>query len=208
MKKQVSFTIMDDMQKYIPDVNPDDYDRKYFGTDESVVVSVRNYYDGHLPVDLSAWIRVNEPDKSLSYGKYLKRQVYFVRDYLYLMMTEDYLERRENPPMVISTHVSKNVKIPVYQFNLKNYGMEIILWSNFYTWIISINSEKPVECDFMELFDPEKVIPHYYCEGVPKNKVFGCYEKNHSQFTLEITFFQEVYVFFFLLKHYLGIGKE
>ena len=208
MKKQVSFTIMDDMQKYIPDVNPDDYDRKYFGTDESVVVSVRNYYDGHLPVDLSAWIRVNEPDKSLSYGKYLKRQVYFVRNYLYLMMTEDYLERRENPPMVISTHVSKNVKIPVYQFNLKNYGMEIILWSNFYTWIISINSEKPVECDFMELFDPEKVIPHYYCEGVPKNKVFGCYEKNHSQFTLEITFFQEVYVFFFLLKHYLGIGKE
>ena len=209
MKKQVNFSILRDMQKYIPDVNAEEFDSSFSNdTDESVINDVKNYYDSHLPVDITAWIRVNEPDKNLIYGKKLKEQVSFVRDVLFLLITKDSMERRENPVMVISTHVSKNVKLPVYQINLKEYGMEIILRSNFYNWKISVNSEKPVECDFIGLFDPKKEISYFDCEGFPEDKVYGSYESNHSRFTFEIVFFQNVYVFFYLLKNYLGINKK
>lgn len=208
MKKRVHYAILEDMQKYIEGFNPDDYESCGGNTDRSVIMFARNYYDKHLPVDVTAWMRVNEPDENLIYAKGLGEQVRFVRDNLCSLLRSTYEEWCDNPPLVISTHYSKSVKLPVYQINMETYGIEMILRYNFYDWKISVKSDKPLDFDYMGIFNPTKKISYFYCEGFPKEKVYDSYEQNHSQFTIEIVSYYDVYTFFFLLKNYLGIKKE
>ena len=186
MKKRVHYTELKDMQKYIEGFNPDDYESCCESTDPSVVEFVRDYYDKHLPVDVTAWIRVNEPDKNLIYAKGLGDQVCFVRDTLCSLLRSTYEEWRDNPPLVISTHYSKSVKLPVFQIDMEKYGIEMVLRYNFYDWKISVKSDKPLDFDYMGLFNPTEKISSVYCEGFPKDKVYGSYEQSHSQFTIEI----------------------
>ena len=161
----------------------------------------------HLPVDVTAWIRANEPDENLIYAKGLGDQVCFVRDTLCQLLSSTYEEWHNNPPLVISTHYSKSVKLPVFQINLEKYGIEMVLRYNFYDWKISIKSDKPLDFDYMGLINPKQEIPYYCCEGFPRDKVYGSYGQSHSQFTIEIGSHYDLYTFFFLLKNYLGIKK-
>lgn len=104
MKKQVHYADLEDMQKYIEGFNPDDYESCGGHTDPSVTEYVRNYYDEHLPVDVTAWLRVNEPNKNLIYAKSLGNQVCFVRDicsnynlYTLIFLLKNYLGiKKEN----------------------------------------------------------------------------------------------------------------
>ena len=208
MKKRVYYEDLKDMQKYIEGFNPDDYEICCENTDSSVVEFARDYYDKHLPVDVTAWIRVNEPDENLIYAKGLGDQVCFVRDILCQLLRSTYEEWRDNPPLVISTHYSKSVKLPVFQINLEKYGIEMVLRYNFYDWKISVKSDKPLDFDYMGLFNPKEEIASVYCEGFPKDKVYGSYEQSHSQFTIEIGSHYDLYTFIFLLKNYLGIKRE
>ena len=208
MKKQVHYAELKDMQKYIEGFNPDDYESCAKHTDPSVIAYARDYYDKHLPVDVTAWIRVNEPDKNLIYAKGLDNQVCFVRDRLCKLLRSTYEEWCDNPPLVISTHYSKSVKLPVFQINLEKYGIEMVLRYNFYDWKISVKSDKPLDFDYMGLFNPTAEFSYLYCEGFPRNKVYGSYEQSHSQFTIEIGSHYDLYTFIFLLKNYLGIKSE
>lgn len=208
MKKRVYYEDLKDMQKYIEGFNPDDYEICCENTDPSIVEFARDYYDKHLPVDVTAWIRVNKPDKNLIYAKVLEDQVRFVRGPLCHMLMSTYEEWHDNPPLVISTHYSKSVKLPVFQINLEKYGIEMVLRYNFYDWKISVKSDKPLDFDYMGLFNPKEEIASVYCEGFPKDKVYGSYEQSHSQFTIEIGSHYDLYTFIFLLKNYLGIKKE
>lgn len=208
MKRRVHYAELEDMQKYIDGFNPDDYESCCGSTDSSVVEFVRDYYDKHLPVDVTAWIRVNKPDENLIYAKGLGDQVCFVRDTLCRLLRSTYEEWRDNPPLVISTHYSKSVKLPVFQINMEKYGIEMVLWYNFYDWKISIKSDKPLDFDYMGLFNPTEKISSVYCEVFSKDKVYGSYEQSHSQFTIEIVSRYDLYTFIFLLKNYLGIKKE
>ena len=208
MKKRVHYAELEDMQKYIEGFNPDDYESCGERTDPSVIAYARDYYDKHLPVDVTAWIRVNEPDENLIYAKGLGDQVCFVRDRLCQLLRSTYEECSDNPPLVISTHYSKSVKLPVFQINLEKYGIEMVLRYNFYDWKISVKSDKPLDFDYMGLFNPTEEISYLYCEGFPRNKVYGSYEQSHSQFTIEIGSHYDLYTFIFLLKNYLGIKRE
>lgn len=208
MKKRVHYSIMEDMQKYIKGFDPNDYQRDSDFTDPEVIEYARNYYAMNLPVNVTAWIRVNEPNPNLLYGKGLGKQLCFVRDEINPLLRSSYKEWVENEPLVISTHRSKSVLLPVYQIKLEKYGIEMILRNNFYDWKVSIKSEKTLSFDFMGLFDTKKEINAVYCEGFPKDKVYGSFEKNSSQFTIEIDSNYELYTFFFLLKNYLGIKAE
>ena len=208
MKKQVHYAILEDMQKYIKGLNLDEYEKHSDYTDPSVIEEVRNYYNSHLPVDVTAWVRVNEPKSSLIYAKGLDEQVCFVRDKINVLLRSSYIEWKNNKPLVISTHRSKSVLLPVFQINLEKYGIEIVLRYDFYDWKVSVKSENPLNFDFMGLFNPKEEIPYVYCEGFPMNKVYGCFEKNPTQFTFELNSNYDLYTFFFLLKHYLGIKKE
>lgn len=210
MKENISYSLFEDMQKYIPkstikDVFPEGLN---IGdtTDPAIIMFLNNYYASHLPVDVTAWFRVNKPSETLIYAKGLGTQVCFVRDTLYSIFYS-YEEAEHNPVMVISTHTSKSVKLPVYRIHLKEYNIEIILRYNFYNWIISINSEKPLDFDHMGLFDQTRVITHHYCEGFPKDKVYGCYQDNQSKFTIDIESQYDVYTFFYLLNNYLKNRK-
>ena len=204
MKKLVHYAILGDMKKYIKDFNSDDYDMSYTGdTDPSVIKYVRNYYASHLPVDVTAWIRVNKPDENLIYKDGLGKQVCFVRDILCNLLFSNYNEKEDNPVMVISTHMSKSVLLPVFQITIPKHGLEIILRYNFYNWKVSIASKQPIECDFMGLFDTKQRIPAIYCEGFPDGKVYGCYAENQSKFTFEIDTDYNLYTFMFLLSKHL-----
>ena len=69
-------------------------------------------------------------------------------------------------------------------------------------------SDRPLDFDYMGLFNPTEEISYLYCEGFPKEKVYGCYEQNHSMFTIEFCSDYNLYTFIFLLKNYLGIKKK
>ncbi len=208
MKKRVHYAELEDMQKYIEGFNPDDYESCGEHTDPSVIAYARDYYDKHLPVDVTAWIRVNEPDENLIYAKGLGDQVCFVRNRLCQLLSSTYEEWCDNPPLVISTHYSKSVKLPVFQISLEKYGIEMVLRYNFYDWKISVKSDKSLDFDYMGLFNPTEEISYLYCEGFPRDKVYGSYEQSHSQFTIEIGSHYNLYTFIFLLKNYLGIKRE
>ena len=209
MKKNVHYALLEDIQKYIPKntrkkLFPNGFEKVYDdSTDPSVITFLRAYYNSHLPVDVTAWVRVNEPSDKLLYGKELGPQLCFVRDVLAPIFYDSWKECEKDPVMVISTHMSKSVTLPVYRLYITKYNLEIIIRANFYNWIISINSEKPLDFDCMELFEINKFIPDYYCEGFPKSKCYGSYESNHSKFTVDITSKYDVYTFFYLLNNCL-----
>jgi len=49
--------------------------------DDAFVMSLaRNYYKNHLPVDVTAWYRVNYPDEKLIFKDGLSKQICFIRD--------------------------------------------------------------------------------------------------------------------------------
>ena len=201
MSKPVHYAILEDMKKY--GLNPSNYLKTSDKTDPTVIDFLREYYNRNLPIDATAWMRVNKPSETLIYGKELGTQLCFVRDTLTSIFYASWEECEKEPVMVISTHMSKSVTLPVYRLYINKYNIEIIIRCNFYNWIISINSEKPLDFDCMELFDANNVIPDYYCEGFPKDKCYGSYANSHTQFTIDITSKYDVYTFFFLLNNYL-----
>ena len=206
MKRKVHYAILKDMKKYVKDFNPDDYEKDPGYTDAAVLLYLQDYYDKNLPVDVTAWIRVNEPRETLIYRKAQGEQVCFVRDVISdRLVFADLGWDEHDEPMVISHHYSKSVKLPVFQITREDLGIEFVLRCNIYDWKISVKSEKPLDFDFMGLFDSKKVVNRYCCEGFPEDKIYGSYEQDHSQFTIEIGSEYNVYAFFFLLRNYLGI---
>lgn len=206
MKRKVYYTILEDMQKYVKDFNPDDYEKSIDDTDVSVLLYLQDYYDKNLPVDVTAWIRVNEPRETLIYREAQGEQVRFVRDVISnRLVFADLSWDEHDEPMVISHHYSKSVKLPVFQITREDLGIEFVLRCNIYDWKISVKSEKPLDFDFMGLFDPKEVVSRFCCEGFPEDKIYGSYEQNKSQFTIELGSEYNVYTFFFLIRNYLGI---
>lgn len=203
MKKAVHYTILSDMQKYIPNFDASQYEYSDSQTDPSVIRYVRNYYSNHLPVDITAWLRVNKPDPDLLYADRLEEQICFVKDSICKLLFPNSQDFLSNPPLVISTHTSNLVKLPIYQINLKKYGVEIVLRNNFYNWKVSIKSDIPLDFETMGLFDPTCYITSIYCEGFPVEKVYGSYSSNNSKFTVEIASDYKLYTFMYLLMNYL-----
>lgn len=207
MKKQVHYSIFEDMMKYIPRQELKNFEKTTNKTDSSVVSWLQEYYDHHLPVDVTAWVRVNEPNANLIYKDGLGEQVHFIRDIIGRLLFPSYESWKANPPLVIATHTSKSVKLPVYLIQSKKYGVEMILRNNFYDWKVSIKSDSPLDFDYMELFDPSKEVSKYCCEGFPVDKIYGAYSENNTKFTVEIYSNYELYTFIFLLIKHLQSKK-
>ena len=107
-------------------------------------------------------------------------------------------------PMVINTHMSKSVLLPVMLMDIKEYNIKIVLRYNFHNWKISVISKQNIDCDFKELFkEDNEPLNSIYCEGFPKDLVFGRYCDNKKQFTIEIGDKYRLYVFMYLLNNYL-----
>ena len=165
---------------------------------------IKEWYAVNLPIDLLSWCRVNKPSETMNYEKGYWSQIMLIRDSINMILN-DY---RDVPVMVISTHTSKSIELPVYEINIKNHGIKIILRDNFHDWKLSIISEKDISIDFLNLFDEEEVINPIYCEGFKDNQVFSSYSKNKSQFTLEIRDDFRLYTFMHILIENLKTKRD
>ena len=181
-----NYYLLDDMEKYDVTFNRDTYEHI---SSKELIPIFRDYYAKHLPIDITTWIRVNEPDENLIYKDGLGKQVCFIRDTIMRNMfygsifgkyeTKTYDDFQ---PMVINTHRSKSVLLPVMLVNLEKYKIKLIFRDNFYDWKISVVSKEDINCDFKGLFsEDDKAINSVYCEGFPKDLVFDRYCNNKKQ---------------------------
>ena len=168
-----------------------------------------------MRVKINEWWSNNEPDEKLIYKDGLAEQCLFVRDTLMLNLfidiAADYLkygdysdERNEIyhnfVPLVIGTHYSKSVKLPVMEMDMSKIGLNIILRYNFYDWCISVESNDVVNCDFMGLVTGQKG----YFEGFPTDRIYDNYSsQNNKQFSVVLNNKYQVYTFMFLLRNWV-----
>jgi hypothetical protein len=196
-----SYYLIDDMEKYNPLLDKDMYEEM---EKDHIISEFRDYYKSHLPVDLLTWSRVNDPDDNLIYKKGFWDQVMLIRDTINMMLNGSYEEYQANPVMVINTHTSKSVTLPVYFINLKKYGVKMILRNNFYDWKVSVISDKELSMDFKGVFaEEDEPIHAVYCEGFKSDQVFGRFVDNKKRFTISIGGQYNLYTFMFLLVDYL-----
>lgn len=211
--------ILDHMGKYFPNFNREEYEDKTVEELESIC---RPHYRENLPVDLQAWFSVNIPEDKMLYKHQATKQIVFIRDTIqHLFFYKEYPQFRpidvfhddckkakdEFIPMVISTHRSKSIELPVVEINLKSVGVKIVLRDNFYDWNVSIESENDIECDFMDTFKDEKY--HMcYCQGFPKDRIYGMYKDDHKKFTCYIDNDYTLFTFMWILRDYLYKEKQ
>jgi len=216
MKPKVQRELLEDMQKYIKCLNPDDYEScsSESETDPVVIEFMRNYYDKHLPVDAEAWLRVNKIDDAFHDANALEEQVKFVQRVLCGFFMPFRMGYYYYKAQVIDYDYLNYQKIPVYQIAVKEWGIEIVLKKarNFSGWIVSVNSEKPLEIDCRNLFDPHEEYSadltldedsDVFYVNLPEDKIYGTYAQNKSQFTTRVRDNYKLYTLFFLIKNCL-----
>jgi len=199
-----NYYLLDDMERYNLDFNRSKYEDKNV---EEIVEEFKEFYSKKLPVDVTTWVRVNSPKEEMMYKQAFSDQICFVRDTINQLFYENskagYEELSANPVLVINTHTSKSIKLPVYKINLKRYCLSMVIRNNFHNWKISIDSENEINVDFMGLFEKDETINPIYCEGFSKEQVFKSYNDNKKQFTIEIHDKNRVFTFMYLLNNYL-----
>lgn len=204
--------LLDDMEKYYPGFKREDYE-DYLA--EQVMGVYRNYINKHLPFNSESWLLANKPDDGLIYKDGLKPQVRFVQHTIYRDLffdkecigidkySDEYDEAYDNfTPLVISTHKSKSVLLPVFELNLESVGVKLVLRNNFYDWNVSVESEKEIFCDFKGLIT-EASYADCYCQGFPKNRIYGQYEEDRKRFTVCLSDDYKLYTFMWILRDYL-----
>jgi hypothetical protein len=134
---------------------------------------------------LQEWFNENQPDEDLIYRKGLDRQVFFVRDTLPSALCANREEYEQGEWVVISTHRSKSVVLPVFQIKLP-IGLTITMRDNFYDWKVSVSARAPLCFDVMGLFDPSRELHPVYFEGFPREIIYGSYESDPSRFSVEL----------------------
>lgn len=192
-KQVVNNYIMDDMKKYIPDLNPEDFEVTTGYSSPEVISGLKYFYEQHLPVDISTWLRVNEPDENLVY-RGLYNEYYFVRDNIATIIFPEYEDWSSNQPMVTYTIPTTEAddkaksdlgkKIPIVKLNLKGCNGYITLHYHAF-WVIIIASETPLNFITPELFATDD-------SSVIDNKVFWGnyfsyeYEDNYYKYFIGI----------------------
>lgn len=140
-------------------------------------------------------------------------QIAFVRDKLpgivYRVYDNDFevAQQVEDTLVVVSTHMSKSLLLPVYRMVLPD-GTLCTMRYNFYNWKVSVKAALPVTADFAGLFDPKKEIEACYCEGFRREWVFGSFSKNPQEFTVELGNKYEMYTFFWFLISNLAAQQK
>lgn len=135
-----NYYLLDDMERYMPNFNRSAYEHLSVS---DLIPICRDYYSKHLPVDVTTWIRVNEPSKDLIYGNGLGKQVVFVRDVIGSRLFYKLRDKKDKciETYAIGTHRSKSVLLPVMEIQLKKYGINLIFRYNFYDWCVSVGKK-------------------------------------------------------------------
>lgn len=169
--------------------------------------------------NLQEWANSHEVDGKMLWKGAWGNQIAFVRDQVSALIGAGIRyndPRRDELLSVISTHRSKSITLPVYEFSRPDYGLRIILRNNFYNWKMSVICTTPIECNFDGLFHTTPPVePTYtgdplnpaYFEGFPEDLVFGYYYSDQRQFSAEIGTDYELITSLFLIMRSLGAIK-
>jgi len=155
---------------------------------------------------LQLWAMAHKPSDEMLWKDVYWKQIIFVRDYIANLLSRSHEEFCYMLPDVAGEHTSKSIKCPVYFFDLKRDGVKIWMRYNFYDWNISVQSEKPITCDFLDVFSDENY-GYCFCQGM-EDKKFNLYRENNQKFTVCVFNKYDVYTFFRVLRRFLGIKKE
>jgi hypothetical protein len=93
-----------------------------------------------LPAELQTWFMAHMPAETMLWKKAFTQQVLFVRDELVRAFFKDCREETANPVLVVGTHVSKSILLPIYQ--LRRDGLVITLRDNYHDWCVSVQSDR------------------------------------------------------------------
>lgn len=209
-KLKVHHSIFDDMKYYLEDIDEDDYVVNGNTTDKKLLDILSREYnelDEDHAVDCYAWSKVNKPEEKLIYKEEQWHQIDFMARIIMPLFydldefTWETDEERKKYPKIISTHTSKSVKLPVFKLEIKKFGITFVARCNIYDWVISVNSETPLDIEFYHLFDKEQ--DSFFHEGIKSDYVYGSYNSNHNKFTVEIATYYDVYTFFYLISEFL-----
>lgn len=155
---------------------------------------------------LQKWANEHAPGDEMLWKNAYWSQIMFVRDKVAGVLARTYEEYRDLVD-VVNTHRSKSITCPVYFIDLPKDGVRIWMRYNYYDWNISVESERPITCDFLDTFNDEVGYGYCFCQGM-EDKKFGPYKDSNKKFTVCIGDDYEVYTFFRALRKFLGIKKE
>lgn len=155
---------------------------------------------------LQTWINNNLPEENMLWKNAWLDQVIFVRDQVAGLLATSYAQYKDMVD-VVATHTSKSIKCPVYFAHVQTleHGVDIWMRYNFFNWNISVQSDKPITCNFVDCFSDENY-GYCYCEGMERWK-FGRYSDSQFKFTICLYSDYDAFVFFRVLRKFLGIKK-
>ncbi|HJY98888.1 MAG TPA: hypothetical protein VJ227_04190 [Patescibacteria group bacterium] len=148
-------------------------------------------------IPLQDWANAFEPGDEMLWKRGYWEQIVFVRDEIHRLFVATYEESKRNPVMVVSMHTSKSIRLPVY--NIKVPGIEIWMRYNFFDWKVSIRSERPVPDVFHNIIRKDVKIHEVYFEGFSKDWIFGSYDENPCQFSVEVRTDYDLYAFLLVI---------
>ena len=149
------------------------------------------------PVKLQEWMNLRSQPNSNFHATNLLNQLIFVRDYLGKLFFTGYDERKSQV-IVVAEHESEYITSPIYRILLP--GITLTLSDYIYNWIISVDSETPLDFDVSGLVHDTSTVNTDRCPGFEPEWLFGNYTKSKKQFTVYLNNDYEVYTFLFLLK--------
>lgn len=152
--------------------------------------------------NLQEWANANKPEEKMFWYKSFWNQIIFVRDKIAAIMCTSRKEYK-NMVSVVSTHMSKSILCPVYLMEIPVHNVKIYMRYNYFNWNISVDSGVHIACDFLKCFS-DKDYDYCYCEGMEEWK-YGKYCDNNAKFTVCIHDDYDAYVFFKVLREYLGL---
>ena len=171
-----------------------------------------------IKTPLQEWISAQVVADDMLWKGGFGHQMQFIRDTLTGVFSVGLeYEERQQTPMVISTHRSKSITLPVVEFSRPDMELRLVVRHNFYNWKLSVISGTPIEADFTGLFpitfptEPEYTgnpLSSVYFEGFPEELVFGYYEpSDRKQWSAEIHGDYALWTTVYLIMKTLGVIK-
>lgn len=159
--------------------------------------------------NIHEWALDNEPSDTIIYKDGYWDQIRFIRDRLPelfhdIIYNNEYAinyTKAQKRIVVINTHTSKSIKLPVVLIDLEDtLELKLIMRNNFHDWKISVlSSVFSIEACFGYLFEQNEIIDPIYCEGFKEKFVFDSYQNDKKFFTVEIRNDYQMYTFIFLV---------
>lgn len=157
--------------------------------------------------NLQEWFMENRPRQELFAAVAAENQIMFVRDRIAGLLSTN-LEEYKTLVKVCGEHTSKSVKLPVYYIEFPKYKTKFCFRGNFHDWNLAVESERPLTCNFLDLFSKDNVNYMFY-EGFPEQfRYEKAYDQDPKRFNCSLGDNNDLYCFFRIIRHHLGIKHD